>query len=110
MKKRNIVTIIIVLAVILLAIIILTRSHPETSEEFAKCVGENSILYIQKGCHACEYQKDLFGDNSQYLNTIDCWVEQDKCIGIRGTPTWIINGESYLGARTIEELKELTGC
>jgi len=110
MKKRSIVTIVIVLAVIILAVLVLTRSHPDTSEEFAKCVGEKSVLYTQKGCHACEYQESLFGDNYEYLTVIDCWVEQEKCLGIRGTPTWIINGEEYLGARTIEQLKEITGC
>lgn len=111
MKKRNIVTLIIVLAVILLAIIVLTRSHPDTSEEIVKCIGENSVLYTQKGCHACEYQESLFGENSKYLEIIDCWEEQEKCLGIiTATPTWIINGEKYIGSRKIEELKELTGC
>ena len=110
MKKRSIVTLIIVLAVIILAVLVLTRSHPGPSEEIAKCIGENSILYTQKGCHACEYQEDLFGDNYKYLNVIDCWVDQEKCLGIKGTPTWIINDQEYLGAKSIEQLKELTGC
>ena len=110
MKKRSVITIIIVLAVIILAVIVLSRSHPDISEETAKCIGENSLLYTQKGCHACEYQKDLFGENYQYLNIIDCWLEQEMCLGIKGTPTWSINGQKYLGAKSIEELKELTGC
>jgi hypothetical protein len=110
MKKRSIVTLAIVLAVIILAVILLTRSHPDVSEETAKCIGENSVLYSQLGCHACEYQEDLFGENYKYLNVIDCWIDQEKCLGIKGTPTWIINDQEYLGARTIEQLKELTGC
>ena len=110
MKKRSIVTLFIVLAVIILAALVLTRSHPDISEETAKCIGENSLLYTQTGCHACKYQEDLFGENYQHLNVINCWVDQEKCLGIKGTPTWIINGEEYLGARTIEQLKELTGC
>ncbi len=110
MKKRSIVTLIIVLAVIILAALVLTRSHPDTSEEIVKCIGENSLLYTQKGCHACEYQEKLFGENYKYLNFIDCWIDQEKCLGIKGTPTWIINNQEYLGARSIEQLKELTGC
>ena len=110
MKKRSVITIIIVLAVIILVVLVLTRSHPDTSEELAKCIGENSILYTQKGCHACEYQEKLFGEKYKYLNIIDCWVEREKCLEIRATPTWIINDQEYLGARSVEELKGLTNC
>lgn len=110
MKKRSIITLVIILAVVILATLVLTRSHPDTSEEVAKCIGENSLLYTQKGCHACEYQEKLFGENYQYLNVIDCWIEGEKCLGIKGTPTWIINDQEYLGARSVEELKEITGC
>jgi hypothetical protein len=110
MKKRSIVTLFIVLAVIILAAIVLTRSHPDISEETAICIGENSVLYMQTGCHACKYQEDLFGENYKYLNVINCWTDKEKCLGIKGTPTWIINEQEYLGARSIEELKELTEC
>lgn len=110
MKKRSVITLIIVLAVIVLAVIVLVKPHPDASEEFAKCVGENSILYVQKGCHACEYQENVFGDNYKYLTVVDCWVEREKCEGIAGTPTWFIKGEDYIGLKNIEQLKELTGC
>ncbi|HJX49909.1 MAG TPA: hypothetical protein VJ438_00440 [Candidatus Nanoarchaeia archaeon] len=112
MKKSSLITFAVILAVILLAVIVLTRSHPETSEEIAQCIGENSVLYTQLGCHACKYQEDLFGENYKYLNVVDCFFEQDKCIQeeIRATPTWIIKGEKYVGARSVEQLKELAGC
>jgi len=83
-----------------------------TSETFAKCVGQKSILYVQQGCSHCIDQENLFGDTYKYLTTIDCHFDSQKCIEakITGTPTWIINNKSYTGFKTIEELKELTGC
>lgn len=111
MRKKSWITFAVVVAVILLSIIILNRQHPETSEEVAKCIGKNSILYTQYGCHACETQEKIFGENYQYLNIIDCFEDQSACLGkIRGTPTWIIDGEKYIGVKSIEELRNITGC
>jgi len=110
MKKKSLVTLLIIIAVIILAIMIMTRSHPETSGEVAKCIGKNSELYTQLGCSACKIQEDMFGDNYQYLNVVDCWFEREKCGEIEYTPTWIIKGEKYVGAQSIETLQELTGC
>ncbi|MBD3247574.1 hypothetical protein GF378_03065 [Candidatus Pacearchaeota archaeon] len=110
-RKKRWVTYAVVFAVVLISIIIINRPHPQTSEDVAKCIGENSILYTQYGCHACETQEKIFGDNYEHLNVIDCFEDQSACLGkIRGTPTWIIDGEQYLGVRSIEELKNITGC
>ncbi len=108
--KSTITTIIIILVIALIAIFALTKKPAETDEELAKCIGSKAILYTQLGCHACEAQKDLFGENYQYLNVVDCWYEIDKCNEIEYTPTWIINNEKVVGVQTIEKLKELTGC
>jgi len=110
MKKKSLVTLIVIIVVIILAIIIMTRSHPETSEEVAKCIGQNAKLYTQLGCSACKIQEEMFGDNYKYLNVVDCWFEREKCGGIEYTPTWIIKGEKYVGAQSISTLQELTGC
>lgn len=111
MKKSNIITIVIILGVLVLAYFILNKPiAPVTSEEVAKCIGDNSLLYTQLGCHACEKQEELFGETYQYLNTIDCWFERDKCGGVTATPTWIINGETIQGVQSVEKLQELTGC
>ena len=83
-------------------------------EEVAKYIGEHSVLYVQTGCIHCKEQEDLFGINVKYLNIIDCISSSENiqaCIdaGIESTPTWIINGEKYVGILSIEKLKELTG-
>ncbi len=83
------------------------------SEEVAKYIGEHSVLYTQTGCVHCKEQEDLFGVNVKYLTIVDYFSEggEQKFIdaGIEATPTWIINGQKYVGKKTIEELKELTG-
>ena len=110
MKKRSWVTITIIVAVIILAIVLINASKNGVSKETAMCIANNSILYVQFGCHACEIQEDMFGENYQYLNVIDCWFERDKCEGIIYTPTWIINEKKYDEVQSIQKLKELTGC
>ena len=112
MQRGSLVTTIIILFVIALAIYALTRSNANTDEELAKCIGSKSALYIQTGCFACQKQEDLFGDTYKFLNTIDCLVQKQECLDkeITATPTWIINSKKFVGIRTIEKLKELTGC
>ena len=89
---------------------IMNKPSPETSKEITECIGKNSKIYVQLGCHACESQEELFGDNYQYLNIIDCFYEREKCEGIESTPTWIIKGEKHTGVQPISTLQELTGC
>jgi len=110
MKKSQLITILVILGVILLSIAIMAWPKASAEKELAKCIGENAELYTQLGCHACLAQEKMFGKNYQYLNVIDCFYEREKCLEISYTPTWIINGQDYSGAREIEQLKELTGC
>lgn len=112
MKKNNVITILIILGVITIAFIVLNQASPQTDEKVIKCIGQNSELYVQLGCHACEIQKEIFGENYRYLNVIDCFYDREECIAkkITATPTWFINGEYYEKVQSIERLKELTGC
>jgi len=110
MKKGNWINILIILLIIIFVLIVKFWPTPQTSEEIAKCIGKNSVLYVQLGCHACETQKEMFGDNADYLTKIDCTFESEKCSQIETTPTWKIKGELYRGVQSIEKLQELTGC
>jgi len=114
MKKNSSINIAIVLAIIIFAIIVLmTKSSSQTDKEIVKCIGENSVLYNQIGCHYCEKQKEMFGENSKYLNIFLCNSDDWKtCLetGITGTPSWKINNQIYKGVQSIQKLKELTGC
>jgi len=110
MRKKRLISLAVIFAVLLLSMVVLNRSHPETDEDIAKCIGENAVLYTQFGCHACNTQENLFGENAKHLSIVDCFVDQNECIGIRATPTWVIKGQSYIGVKSVEELRELTGC
>ncbi len=110
MNKKSWWTVGIILAVIVPAIIVLRNPEPAISKKTAQCIGENSILYVQLGCHACEIQENLFGETTQYLTIVDCFFEREKCAEITYTPTWIINNQEYIGVQSIEKLKELTNC
>lgn len=104
----------ILLAVIIVSAILFIVTKPErvytTPKEVAECIGENSILYTQLGCLHCEEQEKIFGDNLEHVTKVDCFFELEKCEGITATPTWEIKNEKIVGVKTIEELKELTGC
>lgn len=113
-KKRIVVWINILVAVIIVSIVLFVVTKPnepaQTDIDIVKCIADNSVLYSQLGCSACETQEELFGENYKYLNVIDCFYELDKCQEITATPTWKIKGEFYKGVKSIEQLQELTGC
>ena len=109
-KVMTAITFLIIFGVVILAAFLITSKGEETSNEVAKCIGENSVLYTQLGCSACKAQEDLFGESYQNLNVIDCFYEREKCSEITATPTWIIKNEKYVGVQSIEKLQELTGC
>ncbi len=114
MKKKWAARITIPLIIIIIAggIFLIYNQKKEAPMDIARCIGKNSQVYVQLGCHACEKQKDLFGGSYQYINIVDCFYEREKCINanITATPTWIIKGEKYVGVQSLEKLQELTGC
>jgi hypothetical protein len=113
MKKNGWITLIIILLItIAIVLVSIFYPHPDTDEETVRCIGENSVLYVKQGCPACKIQKDLFGDNLQYLNIIDCSENPEACNNenIERIPTWEINGGKIIGVKSIKTLKELTGC
>ena len=89
-----------------------TTPDETITKDVAECIGENSMLYVQLGCIHCEEQKEMFGDNYQDINIVDCFYNRTICADeqISGTPTWVINGEQYVGVQPIEKIRELTGC
>ena len=103
-------TIIIILTVIILAYFLMNNQNPNTDAKTAKCIGKNSVLYVQLGCHDCETQENLFGENYKYLNVVDCFYEKEKCTRITRTPTWEIQGVQFKGVQSIEELKKMARC
>jgi len=113
---NSLITTLVVLGVLVGAFFIIrgNTTGATVSEEVAKYIGEHAVLYVQTGCIHCKEQEDLFGENVKYLHIFDCAANTDNALvcnlaGITATPTWIINGERYVGVQSIEKLKELTG-
>lgn len=114
-KKINPFTISVLILLIVIAIAYFAFNKGGDSEidkKTAECISSKSVLYISSGCIACASQEKLFGENFQYLNAIDCKINEQSCIeaNIINVPTWLINGTKYEGVQLIEKLKELTGC
>jgi len=114
MKKKlvKVITPVIILSIIVLSFIVLNKDKGDAAKDVAACIGENSELYVQLGCHACGIQEDIFGENYTELTVIDCFYEREKCSlkNISITPTWIIKGKRYEGVQSITTLRELTSC
>lgn len=118
MNNKAITAIVVILVLIVAGGIIYVKNFQGSavtdtaSESVAKWIGTHSVLYFQPTCIHCIDQEKLFGDNVKYLNMVDCTKPENlqKCIdlGIDATPTWIINGQKYVGVQSIDTLKNLT--
>jgi glutaredoxin len=114
MDKKGI-SIILILVIIVISVILIINNiqgNGDENEELIQCIADNSQLVVKQGCPACATQKS---DLKKYLDKfeiIDCADEVSRCIdlGITHVPTWVIDGNNHQGVRSINELKELTGC
>lgn len=88
-------------------------SGPREYDALAKCLTEKgATMYGTEWCDRCQSQKKMFGKSFKLINYVDCDRNKAECKekGIRGYPTWVINGEKYPGEQSIDYLKALTGC
>ena len=98
--------------------LIVTTESTKESIEFAKYLKDNNVVkYSAYWCPNCLHQSELFGKQAyRELNVVECSrdginSQTQLCIdkGIKGFPTWEINGNLFLGVLSINELSELTG-
>lgn len=74
-------------------------------------------MYTAYTCPHCHEQKELFGKKAvNLINDIECNprgknARPDLCqaAGLRGVPTWEINGKMYPGVQRLETLADLSG-
>lgn len=74
-------------------------------------------MYGAFTCPHCQNQKHLFGQEAAgQLNYIECHPEGKnarpnlcQAAKIQGFPTWELNGQSYQGEKTLQELADLSG-
>ena len=75
-----------------------------------------AVFYGTYWCSFCAAQKQLFGDDEQYLPYVECDArgknaQPSRCTaaGVRNYPTWSIGGRLYEGVQPLEELARLSG-
>lgn len=79
----------------------------------AKCLTEKGVkMYGTEWCPHCQNQKKAFGDAFQLINYIDCDERREECInaGVKGFPTWEVNGSLYSGEQPLPRLAALAEC
>ena len=82
-------------------------------DEFAQYLTAEGVkMYGTEWCSHCKNQKELFGNSFQYIDYIDCDRKKDECLrnGVKGYPTWIIEGIKYPGEQRLGRLADLTEC
>jgi len=117
MKQSNktavmIITVMIIIAIIILIYYVKNNNGNEITEEEIKCIASKSTLFVSKTCGVCAEQEKILEDYLEEFNIIECTSNIELCIEnkIVRVPTWRISGENYLGLKSIEKLKELSGC
>jgi hypothetical protein len=86
---------------------------PGKYDNFAKCLSQKgAVMYGSDTCHACQSQKQLFGDSFGYVTYINCINNQQLCMNenIASIPTWRIGSAKYVGVQELSRLAELSGC
>ena len=105
------------LFVLVLSVILTSCSvNPEPDVNYdtlAQCLTDKSAtMYGTDWCSHCQNQKKAFGDSFELINYVNCDKQRDECIlaGVKGYPTWGINGELYPGEQSLGRLTSIAGC
>lgn len=87
--------------------------------KLAACLSSRGFrMYGSATCGACNAQKQMFGEDFDKINYVECSQNApnsrtQECItaGIQAVPTWEVEGELLQPrVRTLEILKEESGC
>jgi len=117
MKKNTIVLLVLIAIVIAsISLIYYVKANGNHDNITMMCIAENSKIIVSPTCSACAYQKNILKEHMEnyedYFKIISL-AEHPELLeqyNLKGVPTWIINEQTYTGARSINQLKELTGC
>ena len=112
MEKIKRLLIYLALAAILLIMVSCSSSEQGKYDTFAKALTEEGVkMYGTEWCSHCKSQKELFGTSFQYIDYVDCEKKADECnaAGLKGYPTWEIDGKLYPGEQSMADLAEYSG-
>ncbi len=76
---------------------------------------KNAVLYGSGSCEFCTKQLVILGQDASKIKFVECeqnGTMTEECVsaGIEVYPTWKIDSTNYKGTRTLEQLKEISGC
>ena len=112
--RKHIVGIVLLISVFLLGYSAYTFAQkPGNYDDFAKCLAEKgAVIYGNDACQYTNRQLNFFGNSKKYLNYVKCSESRELCDqkGVRSTPTWEIQGQTYPQVQTFERLATLSGC
>lgn len=117
MKKNTIILLILIILVIgIISLIYYVKANGNHDNITMMCIAENSELIVSPTCSACAYQKNILKEDMENyedyfeITSVAEHPELWEQYNLRGVPTWVINEQTYPGAKSINQLKELTGC
>ena len=108
-KKKGLVVGSCIGIVVIFVAIFAFSSYAKASpyDNFAQCLSDKgAVMYGADWCKFTQGQKAMFGNSIKYVD----YQDFTKGPNIKITPTWIINGERYEKAQSIDRLSTLTGC
>src|SRR3989344_3244528 len=83
--------------------------NEDEASKLAGCLtGKNASLFGFEGCISCEKQKEIFRSSVKMIEYVKC--PDSRCLGIESFPAWKINERIYYGVKSLDELKNLSGC
>jgi glutaredoxin len=110
---KKITMIVIIIAIIaIIFLIYYIKGNGNASQTTIECIASKSQIVVSKTCSACAAQKQILAKDIDKFNII--YIAENPELfeqyNIRGVPTWIINNKTYVGVRSINELKQITNC
>lgn|SRR3989344_9084627 len=76
--------------------------------DLVKCLNERGKLYVREDCPGCAEQEKILGKMYESLNKLYC--QENGCKKLLILPAWEFNKNIYYGAKTVDELKKISGC
>ena len=89
------------------------NNNNDGTDTLAQCLTERgAVMYGTEWCGYCQKQKEMFAESFQYIKFVDCDADKEVCTaaGVTGYPTWEIDGQTYPGLKSLEQLASLAGC
>ena len=118
-KKRIFISLGILVALVITFLVITNEITKYTGYSTSdnpnslSCLGQQNMeLYINSTDSDNALKNIVLTDYLQYFKIHNCFTNNHPCVdnGITDFPTWIINGEKYVGDISVSDLGNYTGC